>query len=179
MLPYIKINAIIGYNTNTKTMPLLSELVNDINAEQDALMLKDRMKAFALQYCEALAENYKRYRIAMHERSAVTPPMGRAELSAYAIEQLAAIANGTEPLMKFRLSEGKKYWKVIQVDHRGGKYQDASVVAFISFKGEVFKPASWKAPAKGVRFDFRIIKEREAALDPAKASWSGGSLYYR
>ena len=50
MLPYIKINAIIGYNTNTKIMPLLSELVNDINAEQDALMLKDRMKAYALQY---------------------------------------------------------------------------------------------------------------------------------
>ena len=41
--------------TNIKIMPLLSELVNDINAEQDALMLKDRMKAFALQYCEALA----------------------------------------------------------------------------------------------------------------------------
>ena len=31
-------------------MPLLSEIVNDINAEQDALMLKDRMKAYALQY---------------------------------------------------------------------------------------------------------------------------------
>ena len=81
MLPYIKINAIIGYNTNTKTMPLLSELINDINAEQDMLMLKDRMKAFALQYCEALAENYKRYRIAMHERSATNPPMCRQELS--------------------------------------------------------------------------------------------------
>ena len=53
-----------------------------------------------------------------------------------------------------------------------GGYSDGSVTAFISFKGEVFKPASWRAPAKGVRFDFRIIKEREAALDPAKASWS-------
>ena len=40
-------------------MPLLSELIADINAEQDMLMLKDRMKAYALQYCEALAENYK------------------------------------------------------------------------------------------------------------------------
>ena len=173
----------MAYNKDIQTtntiMPLLSELVNDINAEQDALMLKDRMKAYALQYCEALRENYKRYRIAMHERSAVTPPMGRQELAAYAVEQLAGIANGTEPLMKFRLQEGKKYWKVIQRDWRGGGYVDASVVAFISFKGEVFKPASWKAPAKGVRFDFRIIKEREAALDPAKASWSGGSLYYR
>ena len=161
-------------------MPLLSELVNDINAEQDALMLKDRMKAYALQYCEALRENYKRYRIAMHERSAVTPPMGRQELAAYAVEQLAGIANGTEPLMKFRLSEGKKYWKVIQQNPNSeGGYSDGSVTAFISFKGEVFKPASWKAPAKGVRFDFRIIKEREAALDPKKATWTGGSLYYR
>ena len=161
-------------------MPLLSELVNEINAEQDALMLKDRMKAYALQYCEALAENYKQYRIAMHQRSATNPPMGRAELSEYAIEQLAGIANGTEPLMKFRLSEGKKYWKVIQQNPNSeGGYSDGSVTAFISFKGEVFKPASWRAPAKGVRFDFRIIKEREAALDPAKATWTGGSLYYR
>ena len=160
-------------------MPLLSELVNDINAEQDALMLKERMRQYALQYCEALRENNKRYRINMHQNSITNPPMGRAELSAYAAEQLAGIANGTEQLMKFRLQEGKKYWKVIQRDWRGGGYVDASVVAFISFKGEVFKPASWKAPAKGVRFDFRIIKEREAALDPAKASWSGGSLYYR
>ena len=62
-------------------MPLLSELVNDINAEQDALMLKERMRQYALQYCEALRENYKRYRIAMHERSATNPPMGRKELS--------------------------------------------------------------------------------------------------
>ena len=75
-------------------MPLLSELINDINAEQDALMLKDRMKAYALQYCEALAENYKQYRINMHQNSIINPPSGRQELSAYAAEQLAGIANG-------------------------------------------------------------------------------------
>ena len=66
--------------------------------------------------------------------------------------------------------------------HPCSKYADpifAQGTAFISFKGEVFKPASWRAPAKGVRFDFRIIKEREAALDPKKATWTGGSLYYR
>ena len=161
-------------------MPLLSELVNDINAEQDALMLKERMRQYALQYCEALRENYKRYRINMHQNSITNPPMGRAELSAYAAEQLAGIANGTEQLMKFRLQEGKKYWKVIQQNPNSeGGYSDGSVTAFISFKGEVFKPASWRAPAKGVRFDFRIIKEREAALDPKKATWTGGSLYYR
>ena len=161
-------------------MPLLSEIIDSVNFEQDMLMLKDKMKAYALQYCEALAENYKQYRINMHQNSIINPPSGREELREYAAEQLAGIANGTERLMKFRLSEGKKYWKVIQQNPNSeGGYSDASVVAFISFKGEVFKPASWRAPAKGVRFDFRIIKEREAALDPNKAQWTGGSLYYR
>ena len=159
---------------------LLSELVNDINAEQDALMLKHRIYQYALQYCQALAENYKQYRINMHQQSIINPPSGREDCRTYAAEQLAGIANGTERLMNFRLNEGKKYWKVIQQNpNSNGGYSDASVVAFISFKGEVFKPASWKAPAKGVRFDFRIIKEREAALDPKKATWTGGSLYYR
>ena len=116
----------------------------------------------------------------MHQQSIINPPSGREDCRTYAAEQLAGIANGTERLMKFRLSEGKKYWKVIQQNPNSeGGYSDASVVAFISFKGEVFKPASWRAPAKGVRFDFRIIKEREAALDPKKATWTGGSLYYR
>ena len=73
-------------------MPLLSELIADINAEQDALMLKDRMKAYALQYCEALAENYKRYRINMHENSIKNPPSGREDCRTYAAEQLAGIA---------------------------------------------------------------------------------------
>ena len=161
-------------------MPLLSELINDINAEQDALMLKDRMKAYALQYCEALAENYKRYRIDMHQSSINNPPMGREDCRTYAAEQLAGIANGTLPLMKFRLSEGKKYWKVIQQNPDSeGRYSDASVVAFISFKGEVFKPASWKAPAKHVRYDLRLIKDREFLHNPANTDWAGGHLYMR
>ena len=161
-------------------MPLLSELVNDINAEQDALMLKERIWEYALAYCCALAENYKQYRINMHQQSIINPPSGREDCRTYAAVQLAGIANGTERLMKFRLSEGKKYWKVIQQNPNSeGGYSDASVVAFIAFNGQVFKPASWRAPAKGVRFDFRIIKEREAALDPKKATWTGGSLYYR
>ena len=75
-------------------MPLLSELVNDINAEQDALMLKERMRQYALQYCEALAKNYKQYRINMHQNSIKNPPSGREDCRTYAAEQLAGIANG-------------------------------------------------------------------------------------
>jgi len=52
------------------------------------------------------------------------------------------------------------------------------VHAFVNKKtGEVFKPASWRGPAKIVRYDFRIINERETCF--ANADWAGGYLYLR
>jgi hypothetical protein len=72
--------------------------------------------------------------------------------------------------VKFETSVGRKYIKIIQVD--GG------VHAFIDKKtGEVYKPASWKAPAKHVRYDLRIITQRQECL--ARADWAGGYLYIR
>ena len=51
-----------------------------------------------------------------------------------------------------------------------------SIHAFIDKKtGEVYKPASIKAPAKGVRFDLRIIEQREWLLE--NADWAGSYLY--
>ena len=43
--------------------------------------------------------------------------------------------------------------------------------------GEDYKPASWKSPAKHVRYDLRIIREREECL--SRADWAGGYLYMR
>ena len=43
--------------------------------------------------------------------------------------------------------------------------------------GEVFKPASYNSPAKGVRYDMRIINERNAIL--SNADWAGSYLYLR
>jgi hypothetical protein len=43
--------------------------------------------------------------------------------------------------------------------------------------GEVYKSATWKAPAKGVRYDLRIIGQREALLE--NADWAGSYLYRR
>ena len=133
-----------------------------------------------VQYCEALAENYKQYRINMHQQSIINPPSGREDCRTYAAEQLAGIANGTERLMKFRLSEGKKYWKVIQQNPNSeGGYSDARLLLLFHLMGEVFKPViSWRAPAKGVRTTLELSK-REKQLDPKKATWTGGSLYYR
>ena len=71
---------------------------------------------------------------------------------------------------EFRCQAGRKYWKIIQ--NHGG------VHAFIDKKtGEVYKPASWKAPAKHVRYDLRIINQRQECL--TRADWAGGYLYLR
>ena len=53
-----------------------------------------------------------------------------------------------------------------------------SVHAFVDKKtGEVYKSASWKSPAKGVRFDLRLIEQREWLLE--NADWAGGYLYMK
>ena len=71
---------------------------------------------------------------------------------------------------QFSITVGKKYYKIIQ--NRGG------VHAFVDKQtGEVYKPASWKSPAKHVRYDLRIINNREFLLQ--NADWAGGYLYLR
>ena len=77
--------------------------------------------------------------------------------------------NSVNPV-RFELKSGRKYLKIIQI--HGG------VHAFVNKKtGEVFKPASWTGPAKIVRYDLRVINEREACF--ANADWAGGYLYLR
>jgi hypothetical protein len=67
---------------------------------------------------------------------------------------------------------GRKYHKLVMVDSGGGR----SVHAFVDKKtGEVYKSASWKSPAKGVRYDLRLIEQREWLLE--HADWAGAYLY--
>jgi hypothetical protein len=75
---------------------------------------------------------------------------------------------------KFYIDEGRKYHKIIMETGAGSK----SVHAFVDKKtGEVYKSASWKAPAKGVRYNLLSIESREECL--ARADWAGGYLYNR
>ena len=69
---------------------------------------------------------------------------------------------------------GKKYHKIIMIDSSGQR----SVHAFVDKKtGEVYKSASWKQPAKGVRYDLRLIRDREYLF--AHADWAGAYLYMK
>ena len=75
---------------------------------------------------------------------------------------------------KFYIESGRKYHKVIMETESGS----CSVHAFVDKKtGEVYKPASWKAPAKIVRFNLLEITSREQCF--ARADWAGGYLYVR
>ena len=72
---------------------------------------------------------------------------------------------------KFEIHTGRKYHKI----HNGPA---GGIHAFVDKNtGEVYKPASYKAPAKGVRYDLRSIKSRHACY--SNADWSGGYLYLK
>ena len=72
----------------------------------------------------------------------------------------------------FTMEFGRKYIKVIQ--------DNTSDHAFIDKKtGEVYKPAGWKSPAKIVRYDLRLISDRQKLHDPKFTDWGGGYLYIR
>ena len=71
-------------------------------------------------------------------------------------------------------SSGRKYHKVFMTIDGSRK----SIHAFIDKNtGDVYKPASIKAPAKHVRYNLLIINEREQILE--KCDWAGGYLYMR
>ena len=82
--------------------------------------------------------------------------------------------NGKDSGYKFYIESGRKYHKIIM--ETGGNSR--SVHAFVDKKtGEVYKPASFKAPAKIVRYNLNIISSREECFK--RADWAGGYLYIR
>ena len=75
---------------------------------------------------------------------------------------------------KFYIESGRKYHKIIMETGGGSR----SVHAFVDKKtGDVYKPASFKAPAKIVRYNLLRIESREECF--ARADWAGGYLYVR
>ena len=81
----------------------------------------------------------------------------------------------------FKMELGRKYWKIVQKDvDANGKEWSGGVHAFVDRNtGQVYKPASYKSPAKHVRYDMRIINNREQLHNPNFTDWAGGYLYLR
>ena len=138
------------------------------------------LERYVDDYCKALNENYKQDTIRSLEHNLKRDPD-----CTYSANQLVKIMQGKANLDRFRYSEGKKYLKVTreEYDEKTGYWRDTTVHAFVGLTkenlGDVFKPASWKAPAKHVRFSFCNKKDMLFLTDPRCVGWAGGYLYIR
>ena len=141
----------------------------DFCAEQDARnTIELNVRKYTLMLCDALRQDYIRYSIEQHERSLFRD----FDNVAYHEECIEKLKNGVCDY-DFTIESGRKYHKVI-VSANGSK----SVSCFVDKKtGEIYKAASFRAPAKHVRYDLRIIEQREWVL--ANADWAGSWLYLR
>ena len=149
--------------------------------------IQRRIEDHVIKYCEALEENFKQRTIRSYKRNIEEQRF--PENTKYYEERLAEIENGTyKDLYKFTFKTGKKFHKVYFLQYeeaseyynRPAGYRAGSVHCFIDKQtGEVYKPASWKAPAKHVRFDLRLIQDREFLFNPNNIDWAGGHLYMR
>ena len=115
---------------------------------------------------EALKDNYRQYAIRGHQKF-----VNDADNQEYHQRKIDELKSGKSDI-DYTIETGKKYHKVILVSSGNSR----SVHCFIDKNtGEVYKSATWRSPAKGVRYDLRLIKDREYLLK--NADWSGGYLY--
>jgi len=115
---------------------------------------------------EALKDNYREYSIRGHQKF-----VNDVDNQEYHQRKIDELKSGKCDI-DYTIETGKKYHKVIFVSGGGSR----SVHCFVDKNtGEVYKSATWKSPAKGVRYDLRLIKDREYLLE--NADWSGGYLY--
>ncbi len=140
--------------------------------------IEDRVAGWVQTYADTITKNYRDY----HIRTLKGNLSGN--YPEYAREQLDEIENGTAKLMYFKIKTGKKFYKIVQMNfdtfQNRNEYREGSVHAFVDKQtGQVYKPASWQAPAKHVRFDLRIIREREFLFNSNNTGWAGGYLYLR
>jgi len=141
----------------------------DFPAQQQAKQkIAENVVKWTQMLIEALKHNYVEYSIRGHQHS-IEKDMNVD----YHLRKIDELKNGDCPI-DYQVETGKKYHKVIFVDGGGSR----SVHCFIDKQtGEVYKSATWKSPAKGVRYDLRMIAERENILQ--NCDWSGGYLYAR
>ena len=140
-----------SYTDFSSDKDMTTETFSDFVATQDARnTVQLNITKYTLMLCDALMDNFK--------------SRNRGEL-----------AGRPAPEYKFYIKEGGRKYHRVMMETDGGS---RSIHCFVDKKtGEVYKPASLNAPAKGVRFNLLLIKDREWLLE--NADWAGGYLYRR
>jgi hypothetical protein len=133
-----------------KGRPLMT--FTEFKAQQDARnTIELNIRKYTLMLCNALEDNFKS-------------------------RNRGVVAGREAPEYKFVIECGRKYHKIIMEIPNLNRGPSRSVHAFVDKKtGEVYKPASFKAPAKHVRFNLCIISDREWLME--NADWAGEYLY--
>ena len=119
---------------------------------EERLTLDQKIEKWVYEYCGSLEENYQQQ----------YPNSRRSK--------------------EFKMQLGRKYWKISMWDvaSDGVNFRTEGVHAFVDRNtGQVYKPASYKSPAKHVRYDMRLIKDRANLHNPNFTDWAGGYLYLR
>ena len=124
----------------------------DFVATQDARnTIELNVRKYTLMLCDALVDNFK--------------SRNKGKVGGY-----------DAPVYNFVIETGRKYHKIIMEVPNTNRPPSRSVHAFVDKKtGDVYKAASFKAPAKHVRFNLLLINDREWLLE--NADWAGGYLY--
>ena len=142
---------------------------HQFQAEQGARnTIELNVTKWSLMLIDALKDNFREFSIRGHQHS-----IERGDSLEYHLSEQKLLEANILPI-DYIIESGRKYHKIILIDGGGSR----SVSCFVDKKtGEIYKAASFRAPAKHVRYDFRIIEQREWVL--ANADWAGGWLYLR
>jgi len=126
---------------------------------------------YAILLTGALYEDYKLQSIEAHNRS-----IGIGQDVDYHSKQIAKLYQQGPDVEFYLDSTPRKYFRLVMRYLNGSKQR--SVHAFIDkTTGDVYKPASWKAPAKHIRYNLLDDKSRELCY--SKCDWAGSYLYLR
>ena len=131
-------------------------------------LMQEQILDLIEQFCDVLRNNYQEYSIASHRKHLDDP-----ETQEWHLEQITKLAMG-EGVDEFTFEKGRKYAKIVHKNSSGQR----SAHAFVDMNtGDVYKSASWKSPAKGIRYNLVDEKSRHEMYQ--RADWSGGYLYVK
>ena len=140
---------------------------------------QDEVIRYTESLVKALDENYRLYTVKSHQNAIDKNGIVDESYVPYHEQCLEQIRNGTyDYRMKFYIVESRKYLRIEceTVVNYDGIVKQKSIHAFVDKNtGEVYKSASWKSPAKGVRYNLLDKKSREQCY--RLADWAGSYLY--
>tara|TARA_Y100000401_G_scaffold89336_1_gene74863 strand:+ start:359 stop:802 length:444 start_codon:yes stop_codon:yes gene_type:complete len=146
---------------------MTTEFANFVVTQDAKNTIQLNVRKYTLMLCDAIKLNYIEYCIKHHKRAI---SKGN-EIGSYHKDAIEELKNGICDYDFYIEEGGRKYYKIVM--NTGNQL---SVHAFVDKKtGEVYKPASFKSPAKHVRYNLLIIQSREECFE--RADWAGGYLY--